>query len=270
MECRDVRDLADSFLAEELLMETNHEMLRHLERCPACRSELAARRSLREGVRRAFAGAAHLDARPEFAAALRANLRQAASDVPVRRRVWSRGWWTLAAALLLAATVGVVYRGQDWLAISAFARAAVGDHRYCALQFRLTEKPISLAEAAKRYGTVYRVLERLPADEIYTSAGPARVLERHACIYKGQRFAHIVFEFRGARVSMLVADAGGFGLPASGDTELQPPAGVDGLQLVSFRAARHVVFFTGELDAADLVALADAVAPPLRRGLSGI
>jgi len=42
MDCRDVRDLADSFLAEELLMETNLEMLQHLERCPSCRGELMA------------------------------------------------------------------------------------------------------------------------------------------------------------------------------------------------------------------------------------
>jgi anti-sigma factor RsiW len=46
--------MADSFLAEELLTETNHEILRHLETCPACRADLAARRALREGLRRAF------------------------------------------------------------------------------------------------------------------------------------------------------------------------------------------------------------------------
>jgi hypothetical protein len=68
---------------------------------------------------------------------------------------------------------------------------------------------------------------------------------------------------------MLVADAGGLTAPAAGEAGLDPPAGVDGVQLVSFRAARHVVFFTGEIDAADLMALADAAAPQLRRGLSG-
>jgi hypothetical protein len=269
MDCRDVRDLADSFLDDELLVETNHEMLRHLERCPACRSELAVRRSLSDGVRRAFAGAPRLDASPEFAAALHATLRQAALDVPARRRFRPGRWWALAAALLLAATVGLVYRGRDWVAMRALAHAAVGDHRDCALQFRLAEKPISLEEAARRYGAVYRLLERLPSDAIRTTVGPARVLERHACIYNGQRFAHIVLDFRGARVSMLVADAGGPSAPTNGETELGPPARVDELQLVSFRAARHVVIFTGDLDAADLVALADAAAAQLRHGLSG-
>ena len=42
MECRDVREMADSFLGEELLTETNHEILRHLETCPVCRAELGS------------------------------------------------------------------------------------------------------------------------------------------------------------------------------------------------------------------------------------
>ena len=268
MDCRDVRDLADSFLAEELMTETNHEMLRHLAGCQSCRSELAERRSIRDGLRRAFADAAFLDRRPEFSATLHATLRQAALEVPARRRFRPRAWWALAAALLLAATVGLVQRGRDWIAMGALARAAVGDHRDCALQFRLTEKPIPLEEAATRYGLVYRVLEQLPPDHIRTPSGSAHVLERHACIYRGQRFAHIVFDFRGARVSMLVAEARGAGAPG-GDGPLDGPSQVDGLQLVSFRTTHHVVLFTGELAAADLVALADAVAPSLQRGLSG-
>jgi hypothetical protein len=268
MDCRDVRDLADSFLAEELLMETNHEMLRHLAGCQSCRSELADRRSLRDGVRRAFTGATFLDARPEFSATLHAKLRQAALDRPARRRFRPRAWWALAAALLLAATVGLVHRGREWIVMGALARAAAGDHRDCALQFRLTEKPIPLEEAARRYGLVYRVLEQLPPDDIRTPSGSAHVLERHACVYKGQRFAHIVFDFRGTRVSMLVAEAGSAGAPGA-DGHLDWPSQVDGLQLVSFRTTRHVVLLTGELAAADLVALADALAPPLRTGLSG-
>jgi hypothetical protein len=50
MECRDVRELADSFLGEELLTETNHEILRHLDTCPVCRADLAGRRAVREGA----------------------------------------------------------------------------------------------------------------------------------------------------------------------------------------------------------------------------
>jgi putative zinc finger protein len=50
MNCRDVRELADSFLSEELLTETNHDILRHVESCVSCRNEIATRRQLRAGT----------------------------------------------------------------------------------------------------------------------------------------------------------------------------------------------------------------------------
>ncbi len=272
MECRDVRELADSFLAEELLTETNPELLRHLEGCPSCRDELAGRRAICASLRRAFATAPDLAPRPEFVASLRSTLRHAAHDVPARRRFGPGPWWALAAALLLVAiALGVAYRGFDWSAAAAIAHAAVGDHRDCALQFRLQEKPIPLADAARRYGVAYRVLETVPPDDIVTAAGPAHVVERHACVYRGQRFAHIVLAFRGAKVSMLVSADDASGPPvaqADGET-VAPPRRVDGLTVVSFRTARHLVFFTGEVPATDLAALADAVAPSARRELAG-
>ena len=60
MQCGDVRELMDSFLGEQLLVETTHEILRHVERCPACGAELEARRVLPgelRGLRPEMAGA---------------------------------------------------------------------------------------------------------------------------------------------------------------------------------------------------------------------
>jgi anti-sigma factor RsiW len=274
MECRDVRELADSFLAEELLTETNHEMLRHVGTCPVCRADLAARRALREGVRRAFQRASELDPRLEFKTELRASLEHHARRVPARRGIRFQGWWALAATILLAAALGLAYRGRDWItATGALARAAVGDHRNCALQFRLAERPISLEEAAQRYGAVYRVLEKLPPPAVTTAVGPARVLERHACVYGGRRFAHIVFEYRGARVSLLVTAAEGraqLALPGDALPHVTAAGRIDDMSVVSFRTSRHMVFFAGDVAQADLMKLADAVAEPLYRELAGV
>ena len=271
MECRDVRDLADSFLAEELLTETNHEILRHLDTCPMCRDDIAGRRALSEGVRRAVQHASGLEPRPEFVAELRTLLQSTALQAPPRRGIWLPRWWALAATVLLAVAVGGAYLGREWLATTRLARAAVGDHRNCALQFRLTEKPISLEEAARRYGPIYRVLETLPPDRITTAVGPARVLERHACVYMGRRFAHLVFEYRNARVSLLVTDddRGDEGsLPRDGRSNITSTR-VDRMAVVSFRAAGQIVFFAGDVPPADLVTLAAAVAEPLHRALAG-
>jgi hypothetical protein len=271
MECRDVREMADSFLGEELLTETNHEILRHLDTCAACRADLAGRRALREGVQRAFHRAPELGPRPEFVAQLRTRLQDTTHHGSARRGVRFQGWLALAATVLLAVALGLTYRGRDWFtATGALAHAAVGDHRYCALQFRLAEKPISLEEAAKRYSAAYRVLERLPPDDVMTVVGPAHVLERHACVYEGRRFAHIVLTYRGERVSLLVTAVDSVipALPGQTLPSLTSPSRIDGMSVVSFRASRQMVFLAGDVVPDDLLKLAQAVSEPLYRGLA--
>ena len=47
VECQQMREMLDSYLAAELLVETNHQILRHLSGCNGCRAELARRQRLR-------------------------------------------------------------------------------------------------------------------------------------------------------------------------------------------------------------------------------
>ena len=75
MQCREVRDLLDSFLGQELLVETNHELMRHLEGCPDCRAELDSRRQLRTALQRAFANAELLKPREGLATDVLARVR---------------------------------------------------------------------------------------------------------------------------------------------------------------------------------------------------
>jgi hypothetical protein len=183
--------------------------------------------------------------------------------------------WTLAAGIVLAVILGGAYRGRDWLTTRALARAAVGDHRDCALTFRLAERSIPLEVAARKYDVVYRVLETEPPSDVTTAIGSARVLERHACIYKGRRFAHVVLDYRGARVSLLVTAVDGAansnvgGNAAIGALPHQVSATrIDGLSLVSFHAGRYMIFLTSDVPQIDLFHLADAVVAPLSRELA--
>jgi len=263
MECRDVRDLADSFVGEELLTETNHELLRHLESCPACRAEIDGRRRLRESLRAAMDRAPQLTPRPEFTAALHSQLRRASGVDGSRRLTTWRPWLALAAMIILAVAIGVAYRTRS--ADTTLARTAVGDHRNCALQFRLAEKPISLAEAARRYGAVYQVVEQLPPADVVTTAGTARVLERHACVYGGRRFAHVVLRYQGKLVSVLVT--------AADSTRIAPtpvPGLIDAMPVVSFGAGHQAVYVAGDVSTADLRALSDAIADRLTSALANI
>jgi hypothetical protein len=233
---------------------------------------VAARRALRERLRRAIQNSPGLAPRPQFVRQLRSKLRGEADHVTVRRRLTLQRWTALAATVLLAVTIALVYRNRVWIApTDALARAAVGDHRDCALQFKLAEKPISLGEAAGRYGARFRALERLPASEVITATGPARVVERHVCVYRGQRFAHIVLEYRNTRVSLLMAEDEGSGrreFPALAPQHVAPASQIDGMSVASFQTPGHIAFLVGDLAEADLARLAGAVAAQLSRELS--
>jgi anti-sigma factor RsiW len=54
--CGKVRGYLDSYLSNELLVETNHEVLRHLESCPQCAAELSTRARVRTGLQAAVRG----------------------------------------------------------------------------------------------------------------------------------------------------------------------------------------------------------------------
>lgn len=201
MECREVRQLAEAFVSEQLLVETTQAIVTHLERCPACRAEIAGLRRLREAARSAFSNAPNLSPRPEFMASLTAHLRVEATR---QRSVRWTAWFGMAASLLLVVGIGLGVREWSLLNLSALLHAAVGDHRFCALDFKLAEKPITLEEAARRFDAVHRRLEGIEPSVPTLSGGPLRVLERHSCVFDGHRFAHIVMSYQGQAVSLLV------------------------------------------------------------------
>ena len=51
MECRELRQVAESFVTEQLLVETTQAVVAHLDRCPACRAEIDGLRRVRAGLR---------------------------------------------------------------------------------------------------------------------------------------------------------------------------------------------------------------------------
>ena len=93
--------------------------------------------------------------------------------------------------------------------------------------------------------------------------------ERHACVFNGQPFAHIVVIYKDTPVSLLVADRGRSG---DGDwwrrTASHVMSADEGFQVSSFRSAGHAVFVVSTLPKADVEEIAQAAAAPLTRALS--
>jgi hypothetical protein len=271
MNCRDVRGIADSFLRGELLTETNLEILQHQDTCAACRTEIDARSTLRRIVRDAFDRAPDLQPRPEFLNRLRGELRRAAA--PDRRSLMlPRRLIAMAAGLALAAglTAVMLLNSSTPTPSDVLAQDAIGDHRNCALKARLVRTPVPLEEAAQRFDSAFRVLLTAPLDKVSTPGGAARVVERHSCAYGVRRFGHVVLQYRGHVVSLLVTAQEGS--PTAAETVDAVPhligRPLNAMSVVSVNGSRHAVLLVSDLGNAELTELAETVSLPLAQRLA--
>ena len=268
MNCRDLREAADSFLSGELPAETHHEILQHLDTCPSCRADIEMRRQLRGALRAAFNRAPDLQPSTEFRDRLREQLRHAAVTRS-RFAGISWRWLALAAGVVLAAGLSAVILFQGSSASEeARAQDAIGDHRNCALKYRLVRHPVPLEEAAQRFDHAYRVLIAAPQDEISTPDGPARVIERHSCEYGAHRFGHVILQYRDHVVSLLVtADTPSATSMGAVPRVIGRP--FEGLSVVSVNGTRHAVMLVSDLHPRELTQLAGIVSLPLAQQLAG-
>ena len=270
MTCRDLRRVADSYLSRHTTAEMNHDILRHVDICPACGTDLDGRRRIRVAVRIAFDDASDLEPPPAFSARLRDHLRAEAE--PDRTRVISRrSWLGLAAGLVVAiGLTGRLIVDRSNASTDALAQDAIGDHQNCALKFRMVRMPVPLPEAAARFDKSYRLLIDAPPAEMSTPGGHVRVIDRHACAFDARRFGHVVMEYRGHVLSLLMTE----GSARAGAAAAIPHAigrSTNGLSVVSVNAPDHVILLVGDLERAELTQLSTILAKPLaQRLVSGL
>lgn len=297
MQCKGFIERIDSYLKDELPVETNHDVIQHLEACSACRRELAARREIRAQLRRAFAAAPDLQVRPDFAFKLRNEMRAQALGKPkpsfnLFAYAMRPQWLTAAAAaacLVAAVTFGIFalhYQNGDSTGGKHLARVekghsedyraaanqralsgaavelagfeaterAVGDHRNCAVHYNLPEPPITLEEAGRKYDAAYTDLARAVRSGGGALANQIKYVEDHSCVYNGQRFAHVILEYKEHRVSLLVAETDGKARDAQGQAILCSQ--MDGYRVSCFGTKRHTVFVVSDLTEADNLSIA--------------
>jgi hypothetical protein len=296
MRCHQFREIADSYLGHDLSVETTQAVNLHLANCAECYRELSARRELRTRLRDALINAPENRMRPEFANILRTRLRDYAQSNPNASVVafdsksasttFSRvAAATLAACLLLAFGIGAAV-WREWqtrrnpvavsadgskpgqpldLSIASLAKSAVGDHRDCAIHFRLSEEPIDLDEAGRNYDPSFISL----SSAVLSSELPTGVefLEAHSCIFESRRFAHIVLKYQGRLVSLLITAKEGNmrtaqpSLPTASQDAVIECSQFDGYRVSYLPTARHAIFVVSDLSEGANLALARALAP---------
>jgi len=246
-ECQHVRELMDSYLSEELSVETNHLVLRHLATCPACAVEVRRRQRLRTLLAQSLDVAVDVD-----------RMRQRITHAVDReQRSWGRiaGWWGVAAALI----VGVA--GALWLSRPVDAAAyddSAGNHVACALAF-----PASAAYDPQRAArNLVPPFERI-ADAIGLTHGPYHVIDAHMCPYMGRDYAHVVLRGDGRTVSLFAERAVRGALPATPVTTVLAGDAVDvhsttrlGYRVSATATSEHRLFLVTErpTDAPDDIA----------------
>ena len=90
--CEKTRKYMDSYISGELLVETNHEVLRHLENCATCSAEFEAGAQLRSRVKAAVESQS---VPPELQVRIREQIRSKQSGSWFAA-TWGR--WALATA----------------------------------------------------------------------------------------------------------------------------------------------------------------------------
>jgi hypothetical protein len=202
VDCRQIRELMDSYISGELTVESNHEVLRHLERCEACRSEVARRERTRALLVESFGAA------PD-ASALGPRLAQALDREQHR---WSRltRYGSIAAALVLIVGVGV------WFSRPVDAAAfddSVDDHIICALSYP-PEATYDANRAAQALEPAYQSIVNAVAHK----SGAYELIDAHMCPYQGRNYAHLVYRGNGKALSVFAETATRGRLPLTHET----------------------------------------------------
>jgi anti-sigma factor (TIGR02949 family) len=269
--CLRVRRQLDSYLSNELLVETTAEVTRHLETCADCARELESRTKVRDALRRAVGG---LEVPQDLGQAIVRELEKQSAE-----NEWTfRGlaWAGALALFLLAGLLGAKYwsqmrRGRQLVA--SVLRIGVADHIQCAVKGHnypdIANPPDKLREKlGPQYSALLAVVQaKLPGFE---------VLEAHVCSIPGspRKYVHFITRGHGTILSVILTRAEGVSLPIGNGLESADSGGLrlyeahlDGMNAAGFEAADYLGFVVSDLGSHEILELARGLAPPLKEAL---
>ncbi|MBI4903420.1 MAG: hypothetical protein HY820_07290 [Acidobacteria bacterium] len=256
--CQRVRPLLDSYVSNELLIETNHDILRHVGDCPQCRTALQEIEGTRIAVRRAVRSIhPPADLRERICASL--TPREAAWTGSLRPRlaaphVMSR--WMAVAAALTAVVLSVGILRNLTLHRNSTGLLHVGwmDHKECVQAGHLPARPPTREQAVTRLASHSGLLGVVEAEM------PGYVLRQaHECTVAGRKYIHLAMAKGGHIVSVsLVRKNPGERLPAP------KSATIEGVEVFGFDSGDYLGFVMGEVSK-DLPGLATKLTPRIQQ-----
>ena len=257
-ECKRVRSYLDSYLSNELMVETNLEVLKHLESCADCSQVLDDRARIKSQLKRAVLNV-------QAPAALQERIR---SDIRRPRSLnfnLTQSWiLAAAAAIVLAVGVGIFFRpggesrGSKAKPLSVIAEVApndaagqilkVGfeDHVFCAIDHGMANKRFSSEEMSEKLGPKYDGLVELAKEKMPHGF---EIVVGHRCHYKNREFIHVIARRQGEVVSLILTPKNGETFPAGGVSAVMNAAGVpvheaswSDIQVAGLETSNYLVF----------------------------
>lgn len=273
-QCDRTRRQMDAYLSNELLVETTDEMLRHLENCIPCSSELESRMRVREALQRA---AVRQPVPEQLGQAIHQRLKKNQS-----RPYWTArapAWALALAGAALIVIVGIA--GQQRMRldraremVASVLQLGVSDHLHCAIRGHNYPNVANPPEVLReKLGPQYAQL--LPAVE--KKLPGFQVLEAHICSVPGspRKYVHFITRGQGTILSVILTKRNGEALPAGrfvtagsfGNGNFYEKQ-LEGMSVAGFQVGGYFGFVVSNLSEHEMDQLAEGLAPALRTALN--
>jgi anti-sigma factor (TIGR02949 family) len=266
--CEKTLRYLDAYLSNELTVETNHDVVCHLEACRACSAELDARSRLRSRLK---AAVKTQGVPPELQVRIREQIRSGGSKnwlqlewLKAGRLRWAGA---LAATLVVAAGLWVNQRQERMPALSdrrgqntyiarvsanlaAVLKVGLGDHIHCSIFRKYPKEPPTIEKMESGLGPTYSGL--LPVVRAAVPQG-YRMMMAHQCSYAGRHFVHLTFEKDGTFLSLVVArkepgESLGVLSPATESSGIPIyQSAADRYEVAGFEAGNYFAYIVSEL-----------------------
>lgn len=278
MNCQDFRELIDSYLSDELLTETNHDVLRHMENCANCRSVIKTRREVRERLKSAVINSPQYQIGRNFTLNLQNYLRDEALSRNTAKSAARFGFkpvFVFAAGLVLTFMLGLFLLSNlgdssstefaqnshtiPNLAANRLTNTALGDHEFCAVEHKENE-PVSLARTPARYAKFDSVV----MSPLKNVVSECELIDSHTCRYKNTNFTHLIIKNQGKLLSVMITDLDGAEKLSKQEEEDILYLSTDKYQIARFDLDNEAVFIISNFNRHMNSQAAEAIFKPLR------
>ena len=280
--CERIRRYFDSYLDNELLVETNHEVLRHLATCADCTRVLEDRARIKKAVKQAV-----MEEHPPAALLenIQKEIREGKHGSFFGRDV---GRWGMAAAALLILSIGgfLALRisgvrtrdpggGSVLQLISAQAREilriGLADHIHCTLALGRWKELLSFehmkeATGATALGPEFIDLAPIAKEKLGANF---QLMQGHRCTINGREYVHLIATGEnGAILSLVITEKKGEAFTRPEVAATVEASGVplyrdkqDQLEIAGFETSRFLAFVVSNMDRDANLKVASNLAP---------